>query len=392
MVLGVCRRVLRDFHEAEDAFQATFLVLARKAAAVRKRETVSSWLYVVAHRTARQLRAAQARRWARERQVDPMPQPQVQAEQAQDWQPLLDDELSRLPEKYRAPVVLCDLQGQPHREAARQLGLANGTLARRLAAGRRLLAGRLSRRGVALSGGALALALAEGASAAVPAPVVGATARAAALVAAGQAAAVATPAALLMNEVLRAMLLTKLKVFLAVALAAVLLGAGGLAYQASGQAPVAPTESKPGARAAARPLSDLEVLQREVAILKAQVELLQDQMRAMRGQSAAPIAANNVVDGRWRRELANAAPKMPEPGRDPNSFSPAAPENAIRGRTPAPTEADAVRLAEAALRQLRTAKDQAARERAADALERAVRRLRAQPDQPGNRLDVRPRD
>src|SRR5262249_52199145 len=122
MVLGVCRRVLRHAQDAEDAFQAAFLVLARKAASVLKREALGSWLYGVAYRTAQKLRSMRARRQAREKQVDEMPHPQVRPDEVQDWRPLVDCELNRLPEKYRAPVVLCDLEGQTHREAARQLG------------------------------------------------------------------------------------------------------------------------------------------------------------------------------------------------------------------------------------------------------------------------------
>jgi RNA polymerase sigma factor (sigma-70 family) len=395
LVLGVCRRLLGHEQDAEDAFQVTFLVLARKAGSVVKHEAVGSWLYGVACRTARKLRSMRARRHAREKRVKALPHPEVGPPEAQDWRPLLDAELSRLPEKYRAAVVLCDLEGQTHREVARQLGLATGTLASRLTAGRRLLAGRLSRRGVALSGGALALALAEGASAAVPAPVVGATARAAALVAAGQAAAVATPAVLLMNEVLRAMLMTKLKVFLAVTLAAVLLGAGGWAYQASGQAPVAPTNIKPSTPSAARPLTDVEVLQREMAILKAQMALLQDQVRGLMHPPAGVVRpAKEKAEGRWARGPVNSLDELPKrPAVGPNKpldelpkRPEVGPEKVIRGRIPAGTEADPLQQAEAALQQLRTARDQAARQRAADALERAARRLRAQPDQNANRI------
>src|SRR5262245_20697592 len=112
MVLGVCRRVLRHAQDAEDAFQATFLVLARKAGSVSNGEAVGSWLYGVASRTAREALAVQARRRARETQVQDMPHPEVQPEEFPDWQPLLDQELSRLPEKYRAPLVLCELEGK----------------------------------------------------------------------------------------------------------------------------------------------------------------------------------------------------------------------------------------------------------------------------------------
>src|SRR3954468_9394767 len=112
MVLGVCRRVLGHAHDAEDAFQATFLVLARRAASVARREAVASFLYGVAYRTALRARARRARRHATERQVGRMPHPEVAPPEAQGWRPVLDRELSRLPEKYRAALVLCDLEGK----------------------------------------------------------------------------------------------------------------------------------------------------------------------------------------------------------------------------------------------------------------------------------------
>src|SRR5262245_326915 len=156
MVLGVCRRVLGHAQDAEDAFQATFLVLVRRAAAIRKRDSVGNWLYGVAYRTSLEARAAAARRHATERQVSTMPEPAVgPAEPLGDLRAVLDAELARLPEKYRAALVLCDLQGHARREAARQLGVPEGTLSSRLAAGRRLLADRLARRGISLSLAAL---------------------------------------------------------------------------------------------------------------------------------------------------------------------------------------------------------------------------------------------
>src|SRR5262249_30053195 len=111
MVLGVCRRVLDDAHEAEDVFQATFLVLARKADAIRQGESLGSWLYGVAYRTALRARAEAARRRALAWEADDMPPSDPAAEAAwRELRPLLDAELQRLPEKYRAPVVLCYLE------------------------------------------------------------------------------------------------------------------------------------------------------------------------------------------------------------------------------------------------------------------------------------------
>jgi RNA polymerase sigma factor (sigma-70 family) len=288
MVLGVCRRVLGHAQDAEDAFQATFLVLARKAGSVVRREAVGAFLYGVAYRTALRAREKAARRRAVETQVEQMPHPEVPPDEPQDWRPVLDRELNHLPEKYRAALLLCDLGGKTRREAARQLDVPEGTVATRLATARRMLAKRLARCGVVLSGGALAVALAGGASAAVPAPLAAATVKAAALVAAGQAAAAGTPAVALMNEVLRAMLMTKLKTYAGVVLVAALLGAGGIAYRAAGQAPATD----------ARPLTELELLRREVDILKLQMELVQEkqraqeaELRALRGRRGRPGTA-----------------------------------------------------------------------------------------------------
>ncbi len=127
MVLAVCRRILRDPDAAEDAFQASFLVLARKAHSIARRELLANWLYGVAVRTARELAAAKARRLARERQVNPMTRQESAADESLDeLLAALDLELSRLPDSFRGPVVLCDLQGKTHHEAARILGLPVG--------------------------------------------------------------------------------------------------------------------------------------------------------------------------------------------------------------------------------------------------------------------------
>jgi RNA polymerase sigma factor (sigma-70 family) len=360
MVLGVCRRVLRHAHDAEDAFQATFLVLARKASSLTRREAVASFLYGVAYRTALRAKAQANRRRVTERQVETMPHPAVQPPEAQDWRPVLDRELSRLPQKYRAVLVLCDLEGRPRREAARQLGLPEGTLASRLATARRMLAERLAKCGVSLSGGALAVALAEGASAAVPAPWVHATVRAATLLSAGQGAAVATPAALLMKEVLRAMLMTKLKIYVATALLAVLLGAGGLAYRSAGQAP----------QSAARPLTDLEVLRREVEILKLQMEVMQAKVRAQEAELRtlrAPGKAAKVRGQDTERKGAEPAKAGTAEGKGPK----------VRAADTERSPADRLwRDAEDAVKALRTAKDDAKRRRFVEVLELLLRELR----------------
>jgi RNA polymerase sigma factor (sigma-70 family) len=216
MVWGVCRRVLRDDHDAEDAFQAAFLVFVRKAASIASRELLANWLYGVAHQTALNARAAVARRRTRERQVIDMPEPEAARQDLwDDLQPLLDQELSRLPDKYRIPVVLCDLEGKTRKEAAQQLRCPEGTVAGRLARARVLLARRLTRRGLAMCGGSLAAVLAHGAaSASVPTALASRAIEAASLFAEGPAAApgvVSVKVLSLTEGVLKTMLLTKLK-------------------------------------------------------------------------------------------------------------------------------------------------------------------------------------
>jgi len=169
MILGVCRRILRSEADAHDAFQATFVVFLRKAGSIQPRAMVGNWLYGVAQRTslkARALRRMPAMSWAGESLASfDASRDQVQAE----LRDLLDRELSRLPDKYRAPVVLCELEGRSIKEAAQTLDCPAGTVASRLARGRNLLAKRLTRQGLVTSSVALAGLLAnEAASAAVP--------------------------------------------------------------------------------------------------------------------------------------------------------------------------------------------------------------------------------
>ncbi len=256
MVLGVCRRLLGHEHDAEDAFQATFLVLARRAESVSPRDRVGSWLYGVACRTALELRRSNARRRGRETQVSELPHPTVEPPGAAlELRPLLDEELSRLPDKYRVPMVLCELEGRSRKEVAGQLRLPEGTLSSRLATARKLLALRLARRGLALSAAALAAALSEEAArAGVPAPLVTSAVKGAV------SAAVVVPArvAALAKGVEKAMLLSRLKAGALVLLAATLavLGAGAFAYHAAGDekgGPGRPTKDRPGGRVAGVP-------------------------------------------------------------------------------------------------------------------------------------------
>jgi len=230
MVLGVCRRLLGHRQDAEDAFQATFIVLARRASSVRPREQVGNWLYGVAYRTALGARRLAAKRQAREKQVNDMPHPAVEPDALwQDVRPVLDEELDRLPNKYRLPIVLCDLESRTRKEVARQLGLPEGTLSNRLAAGRQLLAARLTRRGLTLSGAGLAAALSQSsASVGVPAALGAFTVKAALGMALEGAtrAGVSVNVAALAQGALHGMFLTKLKIATAVLLVVGLLGVG----------------------------------------------------------------------------------------------------------------------------------------------------------------------
>jgi RNA polymerase sigma factor (sigma-70 family) len=274
MVLGVCRRVVRDTHLADDAFQAVWLVLARKAPAVRPREHVGNWLYGVAYHCALKARRSASRWKSREKQVSAMPHPEAPRPPAvwSDLAPILDDELSRLPAVLRLPVVLCDLEGRPQRDAARQLGVPVTTLVTRLARARRTLAARLSGRGITLSGGALATVLSAHASAAiVPAPLTSAAVRAAAAVAAGAPAAVPAAVQFLSEGVLRMVLVSKLKAATAsaVALAGLALGVGLAAVPtAAGQTAPADPRAKQHLAAAARPLDDAAFLRRACVDLR----------------------------------------------------------------------------------------------------------------------------
>jgi RNA polymerase sigma factor (sigma-70 family) len=215
MVLAVCRRILRDEHDAEDAFQATFLVLVRKARTIARREVLGPWLYGVARHSAQQARARSARRRVQEREVVVMRLVEpTQDVPAPDLRSIIDEELGALPERYRAPLVLCELEGRSRKEAAALLGTPEGTISSRLARARQRLRDRLARRGLALPAAALAAALSREAAAAVlPAALEEMTVRAAMRFAAHSAAAgaVSVPVAALTEGVLKAMLLTKLK-------------------------------------------------------------------------------------------------------------------------------------------------------------------------------------
>lgn len=281
MVLGVCRRTLGHRQDAEDAFQATFLVLVRRAAAVAPREAVGNWLHGVARRTAQGARRAAARRRCKETDVAPDPRAEPRPDDVWgDLRPVLDEELAGLPEKYRLAVVLCDLEGRARKEVARQLGLPEGTLSSRLTAARRKLADRLARRGVTLSAAVVAAAVLEGAApACVSARLVGSTVEAALAVAAGGATAgavVSASAAALAETVIRGMTMGTTKKVVAGLLLFGALGAsgGGWAYQAYSADPaVAAADGRPVAGPRADDANDPDPLER-LARLKEEIDNL----------------------------------------------------------------------------------------------------------------------
>jgi RNA polymerase sigma factor (sigma-70 family) len=273
MVWGVCRRIVAHHQDAEDAFQATFLVLARKAMSIRPREMVANWLFGVAQRTALKAKAMAAKRNTREKQVMTMPEPEAAGQDS--WgnlESLIDQELANLPDKYRIVIVLCDLEGKKGKDVARRLKIPEGTLASRLRTGRVMLAKRLARQGVALSGGALAMLLAQNVAAAgAPSVLVSSTIKAATLTAAGKTAAatlISANAAALMEGVIKAMLLTKLKTVLTVllVLGMVAFGGGLLCQHAAVGQQVAsaeragekPANQQAGTKDAANPKTDGE--------------------------------------------------------------------------------------------------------------------------------------
>src|SRR5262249_49931990 len=190
MVLGVCGRILDNLHDAEDAFQATFLVLARNAPSVRKSQSLASWLYGVAQRVATKARKQAASRRHREQQVAAMaPTEAIDERTWRELRPILDEELAALPERYRAPLVLRYLEDKTCEQVAQQLGVARGTVSGRLKQGLQLLRHRFAERGIELTAALLAVVLGQRAPAAVPALLTLTTVRFATLLLSGPALA-----------------------------------------------------------------------------------------------------------------------------------------------------------------------------------------------------------
>jgi RNA polymerase sigma factor (sigma-70 family) len=241
MVRGVCRRVLGNSHDADDAFQATFLVLVRKAASLQSCGLVGNWLYGVAYNTALAARARTARRRTVEALVAQLPEPPAPPPtDLGELRSLLDQELSRLAAVYREAVILCDLEGRTRKEVARSLGVPEGTISSRLAAGRRRLARRLSRHALALTGLGTVLLPGENTAVAVPPSLAHGTVKAAAAFAVGPVTAEApgVSVAALAEGVLQTMHLSTVKSLPALVLAFALAAGGALvACHAFAEAP-----------------------------------------------------------------------------------------------------------------------------------------------------------
>jgi RNA polymerase sigma factor (sigma-70 family) len=253
MVLRLCRRILGHAQDAEDAYQATFLVLVRNAASIRKRGSLASWLFGVAARTSRMLRQSRVRNEGRAGICEGGALTPGDDPSWREVRTIVDEELLRLPEKYRAPLVLCYLEGLTRDEAAVRLGLSRSRLRGRLDYGRGLLRGRLARRGVGLSAVLLAGLLTRDASAALPALLAISTVKAAALTAVGRAlppGLVPTRVVALTEGMVRTMPLIKLKGVCAALLLVAGLGVGvGAALQADPADRAAGEQTKKAARA-----------------------------------------------------------------------------------------------------------------------------------------------
>jgi RNA polymerase sigma factor (sigma-70 family) len=350
MVLAVCRRILNDPHDAQDAFQATFLVLMRKASTVRKRQSIADWLYGVARRVSAHSWADLARRRAVERRAGTMSSATHAATQPdrEVW-----EEVEQLPRDLRAAIVLCYLEGLTHEQAARRLGWPVGTVRSRLARARDRLRARLTKKGLAPDTAILPVCLLKAGS--VSEVLIEPTVKAAMLLAPRDAAGaglVSASAATLTEGVLRTMLVSKWKLTAASLLAAGTLacGAGLYAYQdpKSGAKPASPV---PPATDGSRMVSALDV---DAFAAKMQLLVLRVREEQARGNIERAVLSLGEIEtlaGKWKNALTDA--KLREP------------DNRPRPRTPPADELPPVALA----------LDPGSAESRLDRLERTVERL-----------------
>jgi len=246
LVLGVCRRVLADHPDADDAFQATFLVLAKKAGSVRRPERLGNWLYGVALRCARRVRSA---RREREQPMSDLPAPASRDADWSDVRPVLDEEIGKLPDKLRTVLILCELQGVERAAAATRLNIPEGTLSSRLARAKDTLRRRLVKRGIVLSAAGTGLMLAQAAAiAAVPPALTAAAVLASVGYAAGTAGGLVTTAAIATKEI-QAMFVKKLIIGALVGVGAIgVVGAGIVGSVLSDGPPIVRAGTDPKAK------------------------------------------------------------------------------------------------------------------------------------------------
>jgi RNA polymerase sigma factor (sigma-70 family) len=317
MVLGVCQSALRNLHDAEDVFQATFLVLARKAGSIHRREAVSGWLHRVAYHLAMDARASAARRRILEKRAVTMPSADPVLDMSlRELHGVLNEELQRLPEEYRAPLVLCCLEEKSLEEAARLLGWTRWSVKGRLRRGRERLRARLRRRGLALFAAALST---SSVSAQVPAALAASTLKAARLLAAGKepvAGVISAQVAALVRGASQAMCASKAKMVailvMAMSIAAAALGIAK--HQVAAADKPAPQQHQVGRpKAQPRPEADaaIEVMGRVLdpdgkPVAGAKLYLAKPTGLAWKGQ-APSLQATSGPDGRFRFAASRSA-------------------------------------------------------------------------------------
>jgi RNA polymerase sigma factor (sigma-70 family) len=322
MVLGVCRRLLNDPGDIEDAFQATFLVLVKKASTIQDREQLGPWLYGVSRRVAVRARARTARRDAKERRCgdveEAMMGPDSKAER-RELRAVLDDELGRLPEKYRSPIILCYLEGLTHDEAAERLRWPVGTVRSRMSKARDRLRTRLTRRGLALSGAAVASHLASEASATpVPQMLLESTLQAAVGLVSreGTVAGIASASVLsLMREVLKTMYYHKLRMItVGLVVAGVVTGGAAVVARQEGGSTRTPPSTEARAPTPAtdqksktpekRDLSGLEAIDDEIRLREKTLdELKKKRQHLLASQKRAEVPQDRAIPAGAPRDV-----------------------------------------------------------------------------------------